>query len=58
MQRKRKGDGERRRKRERGEGERETAKNRRGKMRGLKREELTPGEPHLPHQLWSKCVCV
>ena len=29
-----------------------------GKMGGMKRREMTPGEPHLPHQLWKKCVCV
>lgn len=48
-----------RRRKGREEGEKgETAENRRGKIRGLRREEVTPGETHLPHQLWSVCLSV
>lgn len=48
-----------RRRKGRGEGEKgETAENRQGKIRGLRREEVTPGETHLPHQLWSMCLSV
>lgn len=48
-----------RRRKGRGEGEKgETAERRQGKIRGLRREEVTPGETHLPHQLWSMCLSV
>lgn len=51
-----------RRRKGRGEGEKgvkgETAEERLGKIRGLRREEVTPGEPHLPHQLWRMCLSV
>lgn len=48
-----------RRRKGREEGEKgETAENRQGKIRGLRREEVTPGETHLPHQLWSVCLSV